>query len=144
MVEGEAFTASGAVPMQALFDTGAEVNIISQHFVVQHQLVRVEGELPQPQFINGQRAYCFGAYRVRYRLMDTWGQSRDCEHTFYALDKAGPALILGLPALKAERIRIDCGTKTWRFNIEDRPMEVQSPAEFAQEIQDEPTVYAIL
>ena len=130
--------------MQALFDTDAEVNIISQHFIVQHQLMHVKSELSQSQFINDQRAYCFEVYWVRYQLMNTWGQSQNCEHTFYALNKAESALILELLTLKAECIWIDCRTKTWHFNIENRSMEVQSPAEFAQEIQNELTVYAIL
>ena len=62
MIEEETFTASDAVLIQALFDTGAEMNIISQHFVVQHQLMHVKGELSQSQFINDQRAYCFEVY----------------------------------------------------------------------------------
>ena len=104
----------------------------------------VKGELSQSQFINDQRAYCFEVYWVRYQLMNTWGQSQNCEHTFYALNKAESALILELLTLKAECIWIDCRTKTWHFNIENRSMKVQSSAEFAQKIQNELTVYAIL
>ena len=55
-----------AVPMQALMDTGAEVNVISQHFVIEHQLTCMDVPLPQPQFLDGQKTYCFGAYKVRY------------------------------------------------------------------------------
>ena len=47
---------------EALLDTGAEVNVISQHFIIEHQLQRIEGDLPQPQFVNGQRAYCYRVY----------------------------------------------------------------------------------
>ena len=75
MIKEEAFTASDAVSMQALFDMSAEVNIIFQHFVVQHQLMCVKGELSQSQFINDQRAYCFEVYWVRYQLMNIWEQS---------------------------------------------------------------------
>ena len=144
VVSGEVTTLQGVMQTEALLDTSAEVNVISQYFVIEHQLQRIEGDLPQPQFINGQRAYCYGVYRVKYRLTDSWGQSWDCKHTFYALEKTGPPLILGLPALKAEHVQIDCGTKTWQFNIDNTPLEIQTPKDFAQGIQDAPIVYVIL
>ena len=63
---------------------------------------------------------------------------------FYALEKPGPPLVLGLPALKAERVQIDCGTKAWRFNIKEDLIELQSPKDFAKEIQDQPSIYAVI
>ena len=143
-MDGTVLIDDDAVPMQALMDTGAEVNVISQHFVIEHQLTRMDVPLPQPQFLDAQKTYCFGAYKVRYQLTDSWGQSRDCEHVFYALEKPGPPLVLGLPALKAEQVRIDCGTKAWRFNIKEDLIELQSPEEFAKEIQDQPSIYAVV
>ena len=130
--------------MQTLFDTDAEMNIIFQHFTVKHQLKYMKSELSQSQFIDDQRVYCFEVYQVRYQLIDTWEQSQNCEHIFYILNKAESALILELSALKAECIQIDCRTKTWHFNIENRSMKVQFSAEFVQKIKNESTVYAIL
>ena len=66
IVDGTVLIDDDAVPMQALMDTGAEVNVISQHFVIEHQLTRMDVPLPQPQFLDGQKTYCFGAYKVRY------------------------------------------------------------------------------
>ena len=106
--------------------------------------MHVKGELSQSQFINDQRAYCFEVYWVRYQLINIWEQSQNCEHIFYTLNKVESALILELLTLKAECIQIDCRTKTWCFNIENRSMKVQFSAEFAQKIQNELTVYAIL
>ena len=104
MIEEETFTASDSVSMQTLFNTGAEVNIIFQHFAVKHQLKCMKSELSQSQFIDDQRVYCFEVYQVRYQLIDIWEQSQNCEHIFYILNKAESALILELSALKAECI----------------------------------------
>ena len=144
IVDGTVLIDDDAVPMRALMDTGAEVNVISQHFVIEHQLTRMDVPLPQPQFLDGQKTYCFGAYKLRYQLTNSWGQSRDCEHVFYALEKPGPPFVLGLPALKAERVQINCGTKVWRFNIKEDLIELQSSEDFAKEIQDQPSIYAVI
>ena len=45
MIEEETFTASDSVSIQTLFDTDAEINIIFQHFTVEHQLKHMKNEL---------------------------------------------------------------------------------------------------
>ena len=52
MIEEKIFTVSDSVFMQTLFNTDAEINIIFQHFIVEHQLKCVRSELSQSQFID--------------------------------------------------------------------------------------------
>ena len=59
------------ITTDALLDTGAEVNIISQHFVIEHQLTPMNGLLLQLQLLNRQRVYCYEAHCVKYWLKDT-------------------------------------------------------------------------
>ena len=66
VIEEEIFTASDSVFIQTLFDTDAEINIIFQHFIVEHQLKCVKNKLSQSQFIDDQRVYCFKVYQIRY------------------------------------------------------------------------------
>ena len=66
MIEEKTFTASDSVFIQTLFDMSAEINIIFQHFIIEHQLKYIKSELSQSQFIDDQRAYCFKVYQVRY------------------------------------------------------------------------------
>ena len=63
------------ISAQTLLDTDAEVNLISQHFVIEHQLFSMKRELSQSQFLDRQKAYCFKAYWVKYCLTDNWEQS---------------------------------------------------------------------
>ena len=70
MIEEETFTVSDSVSIQTLFNTDTEINIIFQHFTVEHQLKYIESELSQSQFIDDQRVYCFEVYQVRYQLID--------------------------------------------------------------------------
>ena len=60
---------------QTLLDTDAEINLILQHFVIEHQLFSMKRELSQSQLIDRQKAYCFKAYQVKYCLTDNWEQS---------------------------------------------------------------------
>ena len=62
MIEEETFTVSDSVFIQTLFDTDTEINIISQHFTVKHQLKYMKDKLSQLQFIDNQRVYCFEVY----------------------------------------------------------------------------------
>ena len=66
MIEEEIFTVLNSILIQTLFDTDAEINIISQHFIIKYQLKYMKSELSQSQFIDDQRAYCFKVYQVRY------------------------------------------------------------------------------
>ena len=91
----------------------------------------MDGSLPQLQLLDEQRVYCYGAHCVKYQLKDTWEQFKDCEHTFYTVNKISPALILSLPALMAECVHIDCSAKDWHFKVKKPSLEIQTPEEFA-------------
>ena len=129
---------------QALLDCGAEINIVSQRYVVKHSLGRIDGDLPAPQWMNGDQVYCYGAHRIKFKSKDSWGKSREIEHTFYALDKDGPPIVLGLPALKAESVRIECGTKQWRWGITSEALTVESVEDFMKSLDGQPSVYAVI
>lgn len=100
------------------FDNGAEVNVISQRFVLEHDIPRIEAPLPSPQWMDGKSTYCYGAYIVSYVICDSWSHEKRCQHTFYAIDKEGPPLVLGLPALTDEGIKMDMANRTWRFGVD--------------------------
>ena len=40
-------------------------------------------------------------------LRDSWGCEKRCQHTFYAIDKEDPPIVLNLPALTNKRIKIN-------------------------------------
>lgn len=62
----------------ALMDSGAEFNVIGQSCLARLGLRRIEGAiLPYVWVGDGRRVTCHGAYRVRIRVKDDWGQERE-------------------------------------------------------------------
>ena len=127
-----------------MLDTFAEVNLISQSYVKQNDLQACTGDLPKPQSINGQPVYCYGAYSLQYRLVDSWGQLRACNSVFYAIEKPGSPIVLGMPALKEACIQMDLGAREWRFPVEVASLSMSKPLEFMDHLAGEPTVYTVV
>ena len=124
IIDEEVMLDNSVISAQTLLDTDAEINLILQYFIIEHQLFSIKRELSQPQFLNRQKVYCFKAYWVKYCLINNWRQLQDCKHTFYSLNKKKSALLLELSALITENVQIDCRTKTWHFNIEEQSIEI--------------------
>ena len=70
---------------------------------------------------------------------------KECRHVFYAISKHdNPPIVLGMPAMTDERIKIDVAERTWRFRVVAKVFEVLPPQEFADTIAEESLVYALL
>ena len=104
IIDEEVIIDDNVISVQTLLNTDAEINLISQHFVIEYQLFSIKRELSQSHFLNRQKAYCFKAYWVKYCFTDNWEQSWDCEHIFYSLNKTESALLLELSALITENV----------------------------------------
>ena len=98
-LRGAVETPSGSAEATFLLDDAADVNVISQAFVLQHGLERIEdAELPGVStFLADQKGYCYGAYAPHLRVADSEGTERRTIGTFYAFNTAGPTVILGRP-----------------------------------------------
>ena len=131
---------------QVILDSGAEVNVVSQKFAVEHGLERLlNADYPQVDAVHGVDVYCYGAYWVEWRVRDAWGKLGHHRQIFYGIDREeGPPLILGMPGLMDAWIHIDASTKTWRFGVDMAAMQLLSAQEFVSAIQHEPAVYALL
>ena len=133
------------VPLRIHFDTGAEVNVIDQSFALANDLEPTEAPLPSPQWMDGNTGFCYTAYLVSYELQDSWGYTKQCRHVFYAISKHNnPPMVLGMPVMTDERIKVDVAERTWRFEVVAEAFEVLLPQEFADTIAEESLVYAFL
>ena len=104
---------SPRVPLRIYFDIGAEVNVIDQSFALANDLEPIEAPLPSPQWMDGNTEFCYTAYLVSYELQDSWGYTKQCRHVFYAISKHdNPLMVLGMPAMTDERIKIDFAERT--------------------------------
>ena len=52
IIDEEVMLDDNVISAQTLLDTDAEVNLISQHFVIEHQLFSMKRELSQSQFLD--------------------------------------------------------------------------------------------
>lgn len=53
-------------------------------------------------------------------------------------------MVLGLPALTDERIKMDMEDRTWRFGVEKQSLEILAPQQFADALEGYKTVYALV
>ena len=128
-----------------LLDTAAEINVISQHLVTELELTPIKGaKLPNPRMADNRSSYCYGAYAFRVRITDAYRREQTFESTFYSMEREGPPLILGMPALAQEHVVVDCATKQFRFQYDLSNMDIDSADQFGKALKDQPAVYAIM
>lgn len=108
------------------FDNGAEVNVINQRFALENNFEKaVDAPLPSPEWMNGNTTFCYAAYLVDYKLQDSWGYTKSCRHVFYAITKGNAlSMVLGMPAMTDERIKLDIAERTWQFGVHAEVLEM--------------------
>jgi hypothetical protein len=127
-----------------LLDCAAEVNVVSHLFAVEHRLKTVNAELPTYEWLNQAKAYCYEAYEISLRLKDSWGRTQEVTLICYGMIDAVPEVTLGMPGLKKARVLIDCEEKAWRWKLEDIPLILESPRDFAESLQQETRIFALV
>ncbi len=91
-----------------LLNTDAEFNVISQHFTVANEMIKLNAKISHFLLLSDHFIYCYKVYLMKYWLKDSWDQKHNCEHVFYALKKNEPDLIMNLSALEKKQVHIDC------------------------------------
>ena len=110
-----------------------------------NDLEPIKAPLSSPQWLDGNTTYCYTAFLVNYELQNSWGYTKECRHVFYAISKHdNPPMVLGMPAMTDERIKLDVAERTWQFGVVAEALEVLSQQEFAETITKESRVYALL
>ncbi len=100
-----------------LLNISAEFNVISQHFTVTNEMIKLNVKISHFLLLSDHFIYCYKVYLMKYWLRDSWDQKHNCEHVFYALKKNEPDLIMSLSALKKKQVHIDCELCSWHFDI---------------------------
>jgi hypothetical protein len=145
-LSGAVDTRDGQVEATFLLDDAADVNVISQAFVLQHNLERIEeAELPDVDSFEGQPGYCYGAYAPRIRLTDSEGVYRETSGTFYAFDSKGksPSVILGRPWRAQQAVVVDSPTDRWRYASKPPQIQIEEPEQFLRSAKQALRVFAI-
>lgn len=115
-MRGRSCYAYGSQESHVFLDDGADVNIVSRAFALQHDLPAVEeARLPQNSCFEGHSGYCYGAYAVRIRLADSGGEQKETIGVFYPIDRFGPDVILGRLWPRQQAVVVDSRTVHWRY-----------------------------
>ena len=118
--------------------------MISQQYIVAYKLERINSDLPTPQTFNSTPIYCYNAYQLECCFINSWGMIKAKAYIFYALEKKGEPLILGMLALDLEQIIINMHTQSWRFGIEKPSFIIEKSEEFALSLLNKSVIYALV
>ncbi len=115
-----------------LLNIDAEFNVISQHFTVTNEIIKLNTEILHFLLLSDHFIYCYKAYLMKYWLRDSWNQKHNCKHVFYALKKDEPDLIMSLSALKKKQVHIDCELHSWHFDINSQMLSLKNLNKFEE------------
>ena len=126
-----------------LLNIDAEFNVISQHFTVTNEIIKLNTKISHFPLLSDHFIYCYEAYLMKYWLKDSWNQKHNCEHVFYVLKKDEPDLIMSLSALEKKQVHIDCELCSWHFSINLQMLSLKNLNKF-EETAEGPVICAFL
>ena len=127
-----------------LLDDGADINVVSRKFALQYGLPFVkEAQLPKISSFQGREGFCYGAHRVRIRLADSQGQTKETVGIFYAMDMAGADVILGRPWRRKQAVIVDSGKDQWRYGCVPKGVRIREPRDFVRDLKGEKRVFVV-
>ena len=133
-------------PTEFLLDDAADVNIVSQSFIVQHGLARLpQASLLRIDSFQGHRGHCYRAHNLHLRLTDSDGVAKDTCGNFYAMDLPGegPPVILGRPWRRQQAVIVCSLDDHWRYGATLQGVTVVEPAEFYKLMRKKETRYSV-
>ena len=136
IVEEMILTKLRQILSRVLLNIDVKFNVISQHFAVEKNMIKINIELSHFILLNRQSKYYYNTYLVIYCLKNNWKQECICEHIFYVLKKNESELILDLLALQKKWVHIDCVLWIWCFSIESQSIFLKKSEKFEHNVQD--------
>jgi len=100
VVDVEIITPRGKATLRALLDSGAEINLINQRVVKEHDLATEIVPIPTAKFLNENKMTIYGACRITSSAVDGAGNNRAREQLFFGADFTPYDAILGMPWLQ--------------------------------------------
>ena len=90
-------TPEGNKRVVCVLDNTADVNVISEAFTRKVGLKKLDITLPSIEGFRRDKGYIYRAYYIRIRLVDSIGEDKLTEETFFRADLKGPKVLLGRP-----------------------------------------------
>lgn len=136
-------TASGPHSVQALIDSGAEANFISQLWVKELGLQEAQTSIRMAKGVNGEPVKIYGVHTVMLTVRDSREDTPEAEHSFFAADIPDHSLILGYPWLYRHNPKIDWQTGEWTHTPTRPDIEIVPSKEFAADLEQGAQAYLV-
>ena len=101
--------------IDALLDSGAEVNIISPMAAKKLDWQPAGATSTIVRGIDGQTMISFGVYEEGIEVTDSWHQKRVTKCVFHSIASDEYAMVLGYPWLEAVDPQVSFKAKTWQY-----------------------------
>jgi len=100
------------IEMKIYININAEMNMISQHFIIEQSISLLNINLSRFIWMNDQSVYYYNIYDVHYQLIDSWEIEKKDISIFYAINKKESFLILSMLNMQFKRIQINITART--------------------------------
>ena len=131
-------TATGAKELKAMLDTGATLNFISQFAVKELRLTASDATAPSIHSICGHSVRTYQNHSLQLQVQDSEGQTALTTGDFLAADIIGYDIVIGLPWLKRNGVKLDPASGTWRLPVaQPSPPQLIGAAAFIANIRRE-------
>ena len=111
--------------LHALLDSGAEINLINQHVVKEHDLASKATPIPVAKFLNDHKMTIYGACQITSSTVDGTGNNRASEQLFFGADFGPYDVILGMPWLEEMDPMVSWKKGTFLWPPEDLSERIQ-------------------
>ncbi len=98
--------------MKIYMNINAEMNMISQHFIIEQSISLLNINLSRFIWMNDQSVYYYNIYDVHYQLIDSWEIEKKDISIFYAINKKESFLILSKLNMQFKHIQINITART--------------------------------
>jgi len=105
----------GLSAIDALVDSGAEVNLVSHLLVKELRWEPIEEQLYTVRGIDGAPIDSFGMYEAVIRIPDSWGVTAEAKMQLRAVHSEVFPIVLGYPWLEKADPRISFQARRWRY-----------------------------
>ena len=133
----------GSIEVKALLDSGADLNLISQSYVVEHKLAYDKHAFGTIYILNSEGVKSYGELLITTDAIDSYDGRFTYPTRFTAVDMTGYEFLLGMPWLYDINPRVDWREATWTHAASPTHLVLESGKDFARRLIAEPVYIAL-
>ena len=76
-----------AVIIEIYVNNGANMNVVNQNFVLEHDFTKIGNPLFKFEWMDGGTIYCYKIYLLIYKFQNNWHYKKQCKTIFTLLTK---------------------------------------------------------